>query len=59
MSRHIGEVATGSSDIATNIQGVAQTAETTNVVAQKTRATARALTEASADLQEVVGTLRF
>ena len=58
MSRSISEAAHGSSNIATNISGVAQAAQTTSGSLVEADATVAELTRVADDLRTVVGRFR-
>jgi methyl-accepting chemotaxis protein len=59
MSRNIGDVATGSTDISADVTAVATTAETTTIGVTAIRDAADDLAEVSQDLQALVGRFRF
>ena len=58
MARNIGEAATGSSEIASNVTGVAQAAVSTATGAVGTRSTAEHLSSIAAELQQAVAVYR-
>ncbi|MCK6552281.1 hypothetical protein L6R52_41005, partial [Myxococcota bacterium] len=59
MGRNVAEAATGSSEIARNITGVAQAAEQTAGGAQQGLAAAQDLAKMAAELQHLVGQFRY
>jgi len=59
MSRNVAEAATGSSEIAANITGVAEAAETTNGGVEESRRAAEDLARMSGELSQLVGQFRY
>jgi methyl-accepting chemotaxis protein len=59
MSRNVSEAATGSSEIAQNIVGVASAAETTSAGITQSQGAAQELAKLSTELQELVGQFRY